>query len=294
MCLVASEPVPSIVLATWNVHSGVDGWGRPFDVVAGCQKLDADVLVLEETWTSPQRGSLARDVADALGYELEEVPIAGAVMLPPPPRPGKRWGPPMFGKVRHGPRVDPRLAPAPTPGVQGAGALDDVTVMAYAAQRNELGTVGLALLTRLDLVRVEVCDYGSSWGDPTRRAAIAATVVVEGSAAHRGDLLVVGTHLSHLRHGSPLQVAKLRKLLAARSGERLPIVLAGDMNLPGPVVSRIFPNMKKVAKGRTWPAWAPLGQPDHVLVSDQMTGHGEVVALSGSDHLPLRAELSVP
>ncbi len=42
---------PSLTVASFNLHAGIDGWGRPFDVVAACRDLDADVLVLQETWT---------------------------------------------------------------------------------------------------------------------------------------------------------------------------------------------------------------------------------------------------
>lgn len=43
--------MPEIVVATFNVHAGIDGWGEPFDVVASCADLDADVLLMQETWT---------------------------------------------------------------------------------------------------------------------------------------------------------------------------------------------------------------------------------------------------
>ena len=34
----------SLTLATFNIHLGVDGWGRPFDAVDKCRALDADLL----------------------------------------------------------------------------------------------------------------------------------------------------------------------------------------------------------------------------------------------------------
>jgi hypothetical protein len=67
-----TAPLPtSVTLATFNVHMGVDGWGRPFDVVSRCAALGADVLVMQESW-APDDGdpSTARRVADALGYDL--------------------------------------------------------------------------------------------------------------------------------------------------------------------------------------------------------------------------------
>ncbi|MGH9028028.1 MAG: hypothetical protein ACRDV4_00190, partial [Acidimicrobiales bacterium] len=59
-----------LVVASWNVHCGVDGWGRPFNVVDGCRAIDADVLVLEETWSADGKTSMAQEVGDALGYRV--------------------------------------------------------------------------------------------------------------------------------------------------------------------------------------------------------------------------------
>ena len=38
-------------IANFNMHCGMDGWGRPYDYVAAIASLDADVIVLEEAWT---------------------------------------------------------------------------------------------------------------------------------------------------------------------------------------------------------------------------------------------------
>ena len=42
---------PDLVVASFNIHSGVDGWGRRFDLVRACAELDADLIVLQEAWT---------------------------------------------------------------------------------------------------------------------------------------------------------------------------------------------------------------------------------------------------
>src|SRR5580698_6626735 len=52
---VASGPMENVVVASFNVHGGVDGFGRPFDVVGSCRAIDADVLILQECW-SPAEG----------------------------------------------------------------------------------------------------------------------------------------------------------------------------------------------------------------------------------------------
>ncbi|MBV8463720.1 MAG: hypothetical protein JO368_10525, partial [Acidimicrobiales bacterium] len=58
----------SFALATFNVHLGMNGWGQPFDVVADCAALDADLLVLQECWTPDGEPGTADTVASALGY----------------------------------------------------------------------------------------------------------------------------------------------------------------------------------------------------------------------------------
>jgi endonuclease/exonuclease/phosphatase family metal-dependent hydrolase len=63
---------PRLVVASYNVHGGVDGWGRPYDVVAECERLDPDVLVLQESWHPDGRPSLAQRVADRLGCSVTE------------------------------------------------------------------------------------------------------------------------------------------------------------------------------------------------------------------------------
>ena len=39
-------------VATYNLHAGIDGWGRPTAVVDAAVALDADVLVVQESWRS--------------------------------------------------------------------------------------------------------------------------------------------------------------------------------------------------------------------------------------------------
>ena len=42
-------------IANYNMHCGIDGWGRPYDYLAAIASLDADVIVLEETWAARRR-----------------------------------------------------------------------------------------------------------------------------------------------------------------------------------------------------------------------------------------------
>jgi endonuclease/exonuclease/phosphatase family metal-dependent hydrolase len=44
-------------VANYNMHCGMDGWGRPYDYLDAIASLDADVIALEEAWTTEGDGS---------------------------------------------------------------------------------------------------------------------------------------------------------------------------------------------------------------------------------------------
>ena len=282
-----------IVVASWNVHAGVDGWGRRFDVAAICRSIDADVMVLQETWSSDRGHGLAPQVGEILGYQVEEATMARALMLPPPPDPGRGWGPLPLGRARYGPRIE-RMSRGSEPDEKGSARSTG------ASSGVERGTVGLAVLSRLKVEGVETWDLGRrNGGRSTRRCAIAVQVAkCEPGSAEPRRMLVVGMHLSHLRQGSLVQLSRLRGVLGSRHHLGVPTVLAGDMNMPGLPLSVLLPGWKPAVRGRTWPAWCPLAQSDHVLLGGVSEGNGSgrgaVVQVQGSDHLPVRARLSLP
>lgn len=148
------------------------------------------------------------------------------------------------------------------------------------------GDWGLAVLTRLPVLAEERIDLGQLPMDPARRAALRLDLDLEGRR-----LAVVGTHLSHLTHGSLIQ---LRRLRAALPTTDQPAVLAGDMNMWGPVVSAFLPGWRRSVRRRTWPAQAPHSQIDHVLVTPAVeVVTGQRLARTGSDHRALRVVLRV-
>lgn len=80
--------MPELTIASYNIH-----WGRgpkrrghpPFDVVAACRRLDADVLVLQESWAPDDGPSDHRRVADALDMVVAcDVSLARSVVVPEP------------------------------------------------------------------------------------------------------------------------------------------------------------------------------------------------------------------
>jgi len=124
------------------------------------------------------------------------------------------------------------------------------------------------------------------WVPDEQRVALAGVVEVPG-----GDVTVICTHLSFAPTRAPGQLRQIVKW--ARSLPR-PLVLLGDLNLPGrvpPLLTRWSP----VARVATYPSPRPRVQLDHVLVDKgahmiRVQAAGTRV-VANSDHLALRAEL---
>jgi endonuclease/exonuclease/phosphatase family metal-dependent hydrolase len=146
------------------------------------------------------------------------------------------------------------------------------------------GTWGLAVLTMLPVTGYHEIELGRAPGDRIGRAAQVLTLATPGGAALR----VVNTHLTH-RYTSPLQLALLVRRLAA--GAPVPTVIVGDLNMPRPATV-VALGYRPVVQGRTFPAGLPLIQLDHMLLRGVTATGGEVAGPLGSDHLPIRAQLS--
>jgi endonuclease/exonuclease/phosphatase family metal-dependent hydrolase len=80
-------------------------------------------------------------------------------------------------------------------------------------------------------------------------------------AAELAGCTVVATHLSFAPHTALWQLARLRRWAAQLPG---PVLLAGDLNLIGPVPARVFGAQRLVAEP-TYPADVPRVQFDHLL-----------------------------
>jgi len=272
-----------VVVASYNVHGGVDGWGRPFDVVAACRQVDADVLILQETWSPDDGVSMAQSVARRLGYDAVELFFARGRIVAPPDVAPDRWGPRLWARNVHGMRLD-RPHPESARHRDRDGARSDHK----AVQR---GAWGIAVLSRLPVQGSQTIDLGKLPTDPCRRGAIVVDVELPGTGI---PFRVAGTHLAHLSQGSPLHITALRGALHDLAP--VPAVLAGDMNLWGPPLTMLFPGWARAVRGRTWPAWWwwPFAQSDHILVRRAVkVESGEVLRIGGSDHLPLRATLVI-
>ncbi len=295
-------------MASFNAHCAVDGWGRPFDAESVLASIDADVVVLQEAWwPAPAHGAEPTAVMAerALRGTSVRVGLARGRLLGPHPSPGRGWGPLQWiGRHKRALRLDPpergmpisRPFSHPRP-FEGAvpefpgSACPPLSDSAFIASNGSAAHRGwsegewqLAVVARPAIQTRQLIDLGQLRRDVARRAALVVRVEIGG-----GWLNVVGTHISHLTHGSPRQLRRLRKALSLLGG---PSVVLGDMNLWGVAVDRLLPEYRRAVTGSTWPAGRPVAQLDHILVSPGIEViDGGVVGPSGSDHRPVWARL---
>jgi endonuclease/exonuclease/phosphatase family metal-dependent hydrolase len=90
--------MPELTIASFNCHAGLqarrNGVCEPYDLDAVLLGIDADVLVVQESWTPDDGIAAARRVADAAGAEVFELPFGRARLEPWPhvPRDGSGLG----------------------------------------------------------------------------------------------------------------------------------------------------------------------------------------------------------
>ncbi|MFI5796307.1 endonuclease/exonuclease/phosphatase family protein [Streptomyces sp. NPDC051677] len=147
-----------------------------------------------------------------------------------------------------------------------------------------VGAWGLALLTALPVLENAVLDLGLAPGDMARRAAQVVTVETRDGMLLR----VVNTHLTYRIRSTPGQ---LRRLVSALPPMPHPTVILGDLNTVWPLTLAAV-GYRRAVRGRTWPAYWPVAQLDHVLIDRQpLAATGGAVGVAGSDHLPVQAVL---
>ena len=273
---MAGPGATEFVAASFNVHAGIDGWGRPYDVLSVCRALDADVLVLQESWQPAGGVSTAGAVGEELGYQVTEVTLASGRRALPHPDASAGW--------MH--RLDWRTAShalfLDSERPFGRPVLDSPRY-----REAEPGGWGLAVLSRLPVLSSNVLPLPRLRRDRANRAVV--TIDVELGGRRLG---VAGTHMSHLSHGSALHFRAVARMLEEVFGDE-PVLFAGDMNLWGPPIHAFLGQWRRAVKGKTWPAWRPHSQLDHLLVRGlAVTGSG-VWPDSGSDHRPVWARLSL-
>nr|WP_221203701.1 endonuclease/exonuclease/phosphatase family protein [Modestobacter versicolor] len=244
-----------------NLASGRDGGGRSVDAAglrAALADVDADVLAVQEVDVGQPRShgvDQPAEVAAALG--ASDWRFAAAVTGTPDPF--RSWTP-----------VDPPVLRA---------SWETLTGPHY----------GIALVSRLPVRRWSVLPLGAGraklplqapdprtgetrwwWFPDEPRLAIAAELE---------HATVVSTHLSFAPHTALRQLTRLRRWCARLPG---PVVLAGDLNLVGPVPARVFGAPRLVSEP-SYPAPGPRVQFDHLL-GRVAASRPEVRRLTIGDH----------
>ena len=87
-----------LTVTNYNMHCGMDGWGRPYDYVAEITVFGSDVIALEESWTTEGEGESAGEavgqaeqVAAALGYQIVAHPLGHGRRVRAPAHADSSW-----------------------------------------------------------------------------------------------------------------------------------------------------------------------------------------------------------
>jgi len=267
-------------IANYNMHCGIDGWGRPYDYVGAIGALDADVIVLEEVWTTEgdDGGGQSAEAGRALGYQIAAQTLGRGRRIRPQPDAPDTWRARSVWADGNKALYMDGVRPLP----EGVRALP-------RWQEAEAGTLGIAVLVRPDLPieATRLVHMSVLRADRVLRAALVVDLTVEGR-----PISVAGTHMAHLPFGSHRNWAELRRQLQTEA--RPDAVLAGDMNTWGPLVRVFMPGWRRAVTGPTWPSWRPHSQIDHIIVRGAVHPvSGAVLPHAGSDHRPVRAELEI-
>jgi endonuclease/exonuclease/phosphatase family metal-dependent hydrolase len=260
-------PAPTLRVGTLNIASGRDSGGSVLaadELTRAVADLDVDVLALQEVDAGQPRShgvDQAAEVGRALAADWRMCPTVTGT-----PDPFRSWQP-----------VPPALR----------GPDDAVPGPLY----------GVALVSCRPVRRWHVLGLGSGrarlplrapdprtgrprtwWFPDEPRAAVA--VEVDGAT-------VVSTHLSFAPHTSVRQLLRVRRWVAGLPG---PVVVAGDLNLPGGLPARLLRG-RDVVRTPSFPAAAPRVQLDHLVLLGDAAAEGTAVRLPVGDHLALRATL---
>ena len=250
-------------VGTLNLASARDSRGRSLDAAglrAALADLDVDVLAVQEVDVAQPRSHAVdqpAEVAAALG--VGEWRFAAAVAGTPDPF--RSWTP-----------VDPPVLRAswetPADPLYGIALFSRLPVRRWSV--HALGTGGARLPIRAPDPRTG--ENRLWWFPDEPRLAVAAEL---------DGCTVIGTHLSFAPHTALRQLRRLRRWAATLPG---PVLLAGDLNLVGPVPARVF-GAQRLVSAPSYPAAAPRVQFDHLLgPADAVPQRAEVRALALGDH----------
>ena len=263
-------------VATFNLHAGVDGWGRPTRVLEVVKQLDADVMILPETWRADDGPDFYNDLSTSLHLTGGFVPLARGERVTTGVG-GKSW--------------QPRLAHFS--GERGVYLFEhrslskEQRATRAGVAHFEKGTWGLSLLTRCEVEDFSVIELGRLPRERVQRALIVARL-------NNGEqsFYVLAIHGAHISHGSYRLYRRVNEI--ARTLEPgVPMLIAGDFNCWRPLLRVFLPGWRTLARGRTWPSPRPHSQIDHILGRGPWTSTQSFTRDGGSDHLALVTDLEL-
>ena len=265
-------------ITTVNLHAGIDGWGRRFAAVDHCVNFQSDILLIQENWTPEGERSLAGEIAAKTGMELIETTYATGRRGHENPNATDKWLS-KKGFLGH----DHSLY------FDSAKRLPEKLARREHYQQAEKGAWGTAILSRFPITSTSVLELPYLRRDRSHRRPLIATIQVGDT-----EVTVICVHMSHLTYGRVFHFNEFNQQLGALGVKEKPMVIGGDMNNWGPPVLAQVRGVRRAVKGRTWPAWWPHSQLDHLLVSQAVTvTSSRVLPDVGSDHLPVSATLCV-
>ena len=260
-------------VATVNLASGRDVTGeslRAGELAAAMAELNADVVAVQEVDVGQPRSHKVDQpavVAAALG--ATDWRYAATIDGTPAPDPVRSWIP-----------IEPVVLRSPDAAARGP-------------------RYGVALFSRVPVRRWHVLGLAAGrarlplrgpdpasgrtrtwWFPDEPRAAIAAEL---------DGLTVIATHLSFAPHTATRQ---LRRVLAWSNQFAAPVLVAGDLNLPGPL-PEIITGGQRVFRGPTFPAPEPRLQLDHLLSLSGLIGTDQDSQwLAVGDHCAISATVA--
>ncbi|MFI5036791.1 MAG: endonuclease/exonuclease/phosphatase family protein [Acidimicrobiales bacterium] len=260
-------------VATFNLHAGVDGWGRRTNALDVAIALAPDVLIAPETWRGDDGDDAYATLSSSLSMQGTFAPLARGERVSTGTG-GRTW--------------QPRLAHFT--GEHGLYFTEhrDLTTSQHQRRRHgdlEPGTWGLSLLTRLPVEQIRVEEVDRQPREKVRRAVILATLRDGDRRFH-----VMALHGAHLSHGSYRQYHRVREIVATLD-PALPMILGGDFNSWRPLLRLFLPGWRSLARARTWPGRHPHSQIDHLLARGPWRILGAGSRDGGSDHRALYADV---
>jgi endonuclease/exonuclease/phosphatase family metal-dependent hydrolase len=234
-------------------------------------ELDVDVLAVQEV-----DHLLART-----GHVDQTAEIAAACAAGGPPW-GTRFAAAVHGAPGSRSTMRPAVATVPEEPSYGVALLSRYPVHEWLELRMTASRFSLPVLLP------PTAPQRLLWAPDEQRVALAGIVDAPG-----GPVTVVCTHLSF---APPRAVGQLRELLRWARPLPRPLVLLGDLNLPGTVPARLT-GWTTAVRAPTFPAPRARVQLDHLLIDPGATRvevrDAAARSVGGSDHLALRAELVV-